>query len=152
MKACKGVEVNINYVTVQCGWSGEEIDPEASTGNGIPVVRQVVKSCSSRHQIACFKAMEGLHPLYRAAPSQQCSVASFATLRFLSCLHSPGLRCSCCNVVRFCCDLESGNLVTATIHVYQQCYVQICKSVGPTNTVLIQHAPLQSLVGYYLVI
>jgi hypothetical protein len=39
-------------------------------------------------------------------------VASFATLRGASCLHSSGLRCSCCNVERFCCDLEACNLVT----------------------------------------
>jgi hypothetical protein len=52
-------------------------------------------------------------PLPRGA--HQYSVAIFATLRVLRCLHSPGLRCSCCNVVRFCCDLESCNLVRATI-------------------------------------
>jgi hypothetical protein len=54
--------------------------------------------------------MEVLHPAYRAALSHQYSIA---TLRVLSCLHSPGLRCSCCNVVRFCCDLEAYNLVMA---------------------------------------
>jgi hypothetical protein len=54
-------------------------------------------------------------PPSRAALSQQYSVASFATLQVLSCLHSPGLRCSCCNVVRFCCDLEACNLMTATV-------------------------------------
>jgi hypothetical protein len=68
---------------------------------------------SSRHQIAYFKATEGLHPPYRAALSEEYSVASFATVLVLSCLHSPGLRCSFCDVVRFCCDLEACNLVTA---------------------------------------
>jgi hypothetical protein len=34
------------------------------------------------------------------AVSRQYSVASFAMLLLLSCLHSPGLCCSCCNVVR----------------------------------------------------
>jgi hypothetical protein len=38
-------------------------------------------------------------------------------LRVLSCLHLPGLRCLCCNVVRFCCDLEACNLVMATIQL-----------------------------------
>jgi hypothetical protein len=52
---------------------------------------------------------------YRMAWSHQYSVASFASLCVLNCLLSPGLRCSCCNVVRFCCDLETGNLVTATV-------------------------------------
>jgi hypothetical protein len=68
---------------------------------------------SSRHQISCFKATEGLRPPYRTTLSQQYSVVSFATMLVLGCLHSPGLRCSCCNVVRFCCDLEAYNLVTA---------------------------------------
>jgi hypothetical protein len=62
---------------------------------------------SSRQQIACFKATEGLHSPYRAALCHQYSVASFATLRVLGCLHSPGLRCSCCNVARFFCDPEA---------------------------------------------
>jgi hypothetical protein len=53
-------------------------------------------------------------PPFRAYLSQQYSVASFAALRVLTCLHSPGLYCSCCNIVRFCCDLEACNLVTAT--------------------------------------
>jgi hypothetical protein len=54
-------------------------------------------------------------PPYRAALSHQNSIASFATLQVLSCLHSLGLRCSCCNVVRFCCDLEACNLVTTFV-------------------------------------
>jgi hypothetical protein len=72
---------------------------------------------SSRHQIACFKAMEGLKPPppYRVSLSHQYSVASFATLKVLSCLHSTGFLCSCCNVVRFWYDLEACNLVTATL-------------------------------------
>jgi hypothetical protein len=52
--------------------------------------------------------------LYRAALSCQYNVVSFATLRVLSCLHSPGLCCSCCNASRFCCNLEPCNLMTAT--------------------------------------
>jgi hypothetical protein len=68
---------------------------------------------SSSHQTACFKATEGLPPSpYRAALNHQ---YSFATLRVLSCLHSPVLRCSCYNVVRFCCDREACDLVTATV-------------------------------------
>jgi hypothetical protein len=75
---------------------------------------------SSRHQIACFKATEGNHTHthtdpYRVALSHHYSVASFATVQVLNCLHSPQLHCSCCNVVRFWCDLEACNLVTATI-------------------------------------
>jgi hypothetical protein len=42
---------------------------------------------------------------------------SFATLRFQNCLHSPGFRCSRCNVVRCCYDLEACSLVTATIAI-----------------------------------
>jgi hypothetical protein len=53
---------------------------------------------------------------YRTAVGRQYSVASFTVLRVLSCLHLFGLRCSCCNVVRFCCDLEACSLVTATFH------------------------------------
>jgi hypothetical protein len=52
---------------------------------------------------------------YRAALSQQYSVASFSKVRVLSCLYSSGLRCSCYNGVRFCYDLQACNLVTATI-------------------------------------
>jgi hypothetical protein len=44
-------------------------------------------SYSSCHEIASFKATEGLHPSYRAALSHQYRAASFATLRVLSCLH-----------------------------------------------------------------
>jgi hypothetical protein len=65
-----------------------------------------------RNLIACFKATEGLHP---PLTPRLCHQHSFATLLVLSCLHSLGLRCSCCNVVRFFCDLEACNLVTATI-------------------------------------
>jgi hypothetical protein len=45
------------------------------------------------------------------------SVASFTALLVMSCHYSPELRCSCCNVVRFYCNLEACNLVTATIHM-----------------------------------
>jgi hypothetical protein len=68
---------------------------------------------SSRQQISCFKVTEGLQPPYSAAPNHQYSVASFARVLVLSCLHSSGLRCSRCNVIRFCCDPEACNLVTA---------------------------------------
>jgi hypothetical protein len=68
-----------------------------------------------RHQTARFKDMEMLRPAYRAAASQEYSVASFATVRVASCLHSHEIRCSCFNGVQFSCDLATGNLVTATI-------------------------------------
>lgn len=48
---------------------------------------------------------------YRVAVSQQYSVDRFATLRFLNCLHSRGLRCQRCNV---CCEREERSLVAAT--------------------------------------
>lgn len=48
---------------------------------------------------ACFKATEGLQPLYRTAPNGQHSVANFARLRVLRCLHSLALRCLCCNII-----------------------------------------------------
>jgi hypothetical protein len=51
--------------------------------------------CSSRHQIACFKATEGLHPPHRAALSHQYSVASFATLLALNCLTCLGSAVRC---------------------------------------------------------
>jgi hypothetical protein len=71
-------------------------------------------SFCSYHQIAASRPRKDSTP-YRAALSRQYSVPSFATLLVLSCLHSPGLRCSCCNVVWFFCDLEAWcNLVTAT--------------------------------------
>jgi hypothetical protein len=73
---------------------------------------------SSRHLIAYFKASEGLHPPYSTTRSHQHSVASFATLRVLNCLHSPGLCCSCCNIVRFCCGLDACSLLTATIALF----------------------------------
>jgi hypothetical protein len=49
---------------------------------------------SSRHQISCLKALEGLHLSYRAALSQQYCFDSFTTLRVASYHHSPGLRCT----------------------------------------------------------
>jgi hypothetical protein len=80
----------------------------------------VIWLCSSRQQIACFKATEWLRLRYRAAPRQQCSVTSFAALLVLSCLHSPGVRCSYCSdcVVtlkhavlwgRLCCSSDLRN-------------------------------------------
>jgi hypothetical protein len=75
----------------------------------------VIHICSSRHQIAWFKATKDFTPPYRAALSQRNSVVSFATPRVLNCLYSPGLRCSCCNGVRFCCDLEAWILVAAAL-------------------------------------
>jgi hypothetical protein len=64
-------------------------------------IRYVVEAnYSIRRPIACFKATEGLHPPYREALSQQYSVASFATLRVLSCLR---------------CDLKACNAMTANI-------------------------------------
>jgi hypothetical protein len=79
------------------------------------VVGFSVSLYSSRHQIAFFKATEELYHPYRAALCQPYSVASFATVRVLNCLHSPGLSCSCCNGVRFCCGLEACNLEMVTI-------------------------------------
>jgi hypothetical protein len=75
-------------------WTGPSRIPTAAR---CPVTRSLVNLLSTRHQIACFKATEGLRPPYRAALSQQYSVASFGTVRVLSCLHSPGLRSSFCN-------------------------------------------------------
>jgi hypothetical protein len=51
---------------------------------------------------------------YRVAPSHQHNAASSATVRVLSRLHSSALRSLCCSVVRFCCDLETCHLLTAT--------------------------------------
>jgi hypothetical protein len=89
---------------------------------------------SSRHQIACFKATEGVHPspFPAAALRHKYSVGSFATLRVLSCLHSPGLRCSCWNIVRFCCDLEACNLLTATV-VVREWLLKMVEYSGVTN-------------------
>lgn len=44
--------------------------------------------------------------LYPAAVSQKYSVAIFATLWFLSCLHSPEPRCSCCRYFYFSVTLK----------------------------------------------
>jgi hypothetical protein len=95
----------------------------------------------SRHQMTCFKATEKLHPPYRAALSEQNSVASsFATLPVASCLHSSELRCSCCNVVRFFCDLEAHNSVTATkersqrlLRVSSHIHLVVDRTCGPMN-------------------
>jgi hypothetical protein len=59
------------------------------------------------HASRSLKDFTNPPPPYQAALSHQYSVASFATLRALICLHSPGLHCSCCNVVRYCCDLKA---------------------------------------------
>jgi hypothetical protein len=83
-----------------------------------------LRDYSSRHQTACFKATEVLHLFYRAALSHQYNVANFAKLRLASCLHSSGLRCSCCNVVRLRCVLQPCNLVTAAFRI-----VLICKTI-----------------------
>lgn len=53
-------------------------------------------------------------PPLRAALNQQHNVVRFPTLRVLRCILSPNLRCSCCNVAQFFCDLEACNLVAAS--------------------------------------
>jgi hypothetical protein len=74
-----------------------------------------IKSYSNSHQIACLRPRKDFTPSpYRVARSQQCSAARFASLRILSCLHLPGFRWFCFNVVRFCGDLEAFSLVTDT--------------------------------------
>jgi hypothetical protein len=55
------------------------------------------------------------HTRYCVDVNQTYNIASFATLLLPSCIHSPGLRCSCYNVTRFYCNLEACNLVTAAI-------------------------------------
>jgi hypothetical protein len=109
-------------------------------------IRNKTWDYSSCHQIACFKAMEGLHPpppsRYRAALSQQYSVASFVTLRILNCLHWSGLRCSCCNVVWFGCDLEAYNLLTAsTVRLHVNITLRFCVRWSPYER------PIASLVS-----
>jgi hypothetical protein len=87
-------------------------------------------NCSSRHQIACFKATEGIHnhaqhnTPHHAGPSRQYKVANSATPRLLSCLHSPGLGCSCYNVVRYFSDREAWNLLTATTLTCSQSVIE----------------------------
>jgi hypothetical protein len=51
-------------------------------------------------------------PPYRSALGLQYSVATFAAMQVLSCLHSPGLRCSRYNVIQVCCHLEAHIFVT----------------------------------------
>jgi hypothetical protein len=72
---------------------------------------------------------------YHAALSNQFSVATFATLRVLNCLHSPGLHCSCYNVVRYCCDLEACNLVMEKVVI-----------TVPVAFTLLHTVPLESAV------
>jgi hypothetical protein len=69
---------------------------------------------SNRHQTACL-ATEGLHPPPLLTAMHCVNKTAFAMLRVLICFHSPELRCSCCDDVRFCCDLEACNLVTAAV-------------------------------------
>jgi hypothetical protein len=63
---------------------------------------------SSHRQTARFKATAEPHFLTAGRLSYKYSTASCATVRVSSRLHSPGLRCSWCNEVNFCCDLEAG--------------------------------------------
>jgi hypothetical protein len=83
----------------------------------------ICKFCDANHTIQAVCAyttksdqqIRSAWQPYRAAPSYRYSDASFATLQVLSCLHSPGFSSSCCNSVRFCCDLEECNLFAETI-------------------------------------
>jgi hypothetical protein len=78
-------------------------------------IHACVRACVTVTSPNCMlQGHEGLHTPYHAAVSQEHSVASFATLRALSCLHWPGLRCPCYNVVRFRRALEACSTVTAT--------------------------------------
>jgi hypothetical protein len=73
---------------------------------------------------------DSTHP-FRSALSHQYSVATFTTLRVLSCIHSPGSRYSSCNVIRFCCDLQVCNLVTANIvmcsSLLRECHIRFSR-------------------------
>lgn len=77
---------------------------------------------SSHYHIKCFKATEGLYsPYYAAVCHQHC----VATVRVLSCLPSPALRCSYCNIGRLCCDLKACNMVTAIIIIHSQAVISL---------------------------
>jgi hypothetical protein len=56
----------------------------------------------------------------------QYSVASFAVLRVLNCLYSPGLCCSYRNVARFCMYLAVFNLVPVLLCAVQSIYCCNC--------------------------
>jgi hypothetical protein len=61
---------------------------------------------SSRHQIACFKATEGLPPLTARLWVTIAAISELSSLAWATLF--------CYNVVRFLCDLEACSLVTAT--------------------------------------
>jgi hypothetical protein len=67
----------------------------------------IIVSLTFRWELLPTSILTNFPPPCHAVQCHQYSVASFATLLVLSCLHSPGLRSSCCNVVRFCCGLEA---------------------------------------------
>jgi hypothetical protein len=67
------------------------------------VFKVLSKSCSSRHQIACFRATEGLHLLFRAA------------------LKSRVQRCWLC----FVASSELSSLSWAPLFVLQRCTLSV---------------------------
>jgi hypothetical protein len=72
-----------------------------------------IQNKQSRLKLQASRPWKNFTACYRTARSQEHSAASFATLRVLNCLHSPGVLCSSSNVVGFCCDFEDRNLLTA---------------------------------------
>jgi hypothetical protein len=98
------------------GWPrARSVDTGLSTDRWRGSVWRSNPNCSSRRRITYLKATEGLSLPYHVDLCQHNSVAGVATQRVLSFLYSPGLFCSCCKVVRFCCDLEAFSLVAAAI-------------------------------------
>jgi hypothetical protein len=117
--------VQISCTNLRLNLSGQSLIPSCAQSDGHALcssfaekpldslaVWAVAETCSKnayRPSLSVTVPVTKLHasrprkdsPPYRAAPSQQYSVARFATLLVLSCRHSPGLRCSCCSVLRF---------------------------------------------------
>jgi hypothetical protein len=109
--------IGINFKCRQfCKWRTKQIRDVCSSW-------PVLDPFRSLQQIACFKATDGIHQhdlSYRKTSMHQYSFVSCSVQRDLICLQVHALRCSCCNVERFCCDLGVYNLVTATYN--SRCY------------------------------
>jgi hypothetical protein len=87
------------------------------------VCTTLTRSALQRPSPNCTRQGHGrISPTLTSSSSQECSVSSFATLRVVSCRHSPELRCSYCNTVRFSCDIETRTFMAATIKHY--CRIQ----------------------------
>jgi hypothetical protein len=77
-----------------------------------PAYQFLTQACVAIAKLRASRPHKDFTSFYCAAVSEEYSVATFATLRVLSCFNSLGFSCSCYNRTRCCCVFEACSLMT----------------------------------------